>query len=155
MNATDITYMNQELVNGAVRGFVMLPTGEVGVVCDGGRTLVAKSPRLLSAFQSERLLEGRARALTEEEASLAALDNLTGPSAGERLSARREAREPLPTPRGVHETRPTRRSVDLTRFNADSDEFMPDSEFVGRPSDSDRQKRTARDERLRAEVPNV
>jgi len=145
MNSTGLAHTNRELRDAAFRGLVNLPGDEIGIVFEGGRVLVVRGRiRLLDGYRSEGHLGARTVALTEAASELATLGNLTGPSVGDRLSARRSDAI-------AHRDRDSvRKTVDLT--GVEEPAFMAGYEPVGTIGTVEAQART---ERLAREVPEV
>ena len=144
MDATQTAYMMKMLTDSTVRGFALTASGEIAVVFDGGRMLVGKNMRLLSQFESERILTEQTHALENCATTLMAASNVNGKSARERLESRREETVRSRDEQGI------RRRVDLTEepaFLADyqATPFNPSVEI----------QRKARSERIKHSVPEV
>ena len=77
----DITtpHLSAQTTDTPVRGYIEMASGETGIVLDGGRVLVCKAPRLLSAHASERLLAEWEAAHAPQACGLAAIANAHGP----------------------------------------------------------------------------
>ena len=88
----DITtpHLSAQTTDTPVRGYIELSSGETGIVLDGGRVLVCKAPRLLSAHASARLLAEWEAHHAPERCGLAAIANAHGPSREATLARRRE-----------------------------------------------------------------
>lgn len=136
----DTVFLHDQTTDTPIRGYMDLPSGETAVVLHGGRVLVCKSPRLLTAFESERLLEESGRRLRPSQVALTAIANTAGPDSdpGVRLERRRQ-----------ETTRQRDRKVVATIV--DIPEFAQDAIGIGMTE----VERKARTERLSREVPDV
>jgi predicted trehalose synthase len=134
------SFLHEQTTDTPIRGYMDLPSGETAVVLHGGQVLVCKAPRLLTDFESERLLEETARRLRPCEVALAAIQNTDGPDAdpGKRLERRREE-----TVR--------RRDRKVVATIVDIPDFTADAMGTGM-TDVERKART---ERAAREVPDV
>ena len=146
MDATQTAYMMKELADCTVRGFALTTAGEIAVVFDGGRMLVGKNLRVLSQFESERILADQAASLSDCATTLHAASNVNGHSAQDRLAARREETVRMRDEQGI------RKRIYLT--DVEEPEFLSDYQATPFTPSVEIQRR-ARSERIKASVPEV
>lgn len=91
MRPADVDLIVDELADCPLRGAIRLPNGGgIGLVFDGGRIMQVPHASLLSYDESLDAITNTIRRLTRPNAQLYTIQNLTGPSARDRLETRRE-----------------------------------------------------------------
>jgi hypothetical protein len=74
----DNVAIHSRLTDSTFRGAIALPDGRTGLVFEGGAVMAVTNPKVLSSFESERIIEAAQRALASEAATLAAIGNTCG-----------------------------------------------------------------------------
>lgn len=129
-----------------VRGCIPMPNGDTAIVFTGDIVLVARNPYIMSEFVAQSFFEGQDMALRDAATALQAL-----PGAWQGQTPKQEA-ESMKQHREIAELGRGRKKVVI---DGDMPEFMPGQGFVGCASESELQRRAARDDKLRMEVPEV
>ena len=79
--------IHHRLTDTVLRGAITLPDGRTGLLFDGGTILAVTNPKVLADFEASGILASTQAALASQSATLAAIGNINGGSAAERLSA--------------------------------------------------------------------